>query len=118
MNLLHQFAVFMLIQRLLKLTRFLIHRKLCINGNKCVNGKINVTVSVTENQELYDLEVGLKVEGEQDCLIKKNSSNLSAELEYNTYLIGGGKYKGNLLVIVKATDIAGNTLGQIGRAHV
>ena len=87
--------------------------KVMYNGNPCVNGKINVTVSVTENQELYDLEVGLKVEGEQDCLIKKNSSNLSAELEYNTYLIGGGKYKGNLLVIVKATDIAGNTLGPV-----
>lgn len=87
--------------------------KVMYNGNPCVNGKINVTVSVTENQELYDLEVGLKVEGEQDCLIKKNSSNLSAELEYNTYLIGGGKYKGNLLVIVKATDIAGNTIGPV-----
>ena len=83
------------------------------NGNTCVNGKINVTVSVTENQELYDLEVGLKVEGGQDYLTKKNSSNLSAELEYNTYLIGGGKYKGNLLVIVKATDIAGNTIGPV-----
>lgn len=87
--------------------------KVMYNGNPCVNGKINVTVSVIENQELYDLEVGLKVEGEQDCLIKKNSSNLSAELEYNTYLIGDGKYKGNLLVIVKATDIAGNTLGPV-----
>lgn len=87
--------------------------KVMYNGNPCVNGKINVTVSVTENQELYDLEVGLKVEGEQDCLIKKNSSNLSAELEYNTYLIGDGKYKGNLLVIVKATDIAGNTIGPV-----
>lgn len=87
--------------------------KVMYNGNPCVNGKINVTVSVTENQELYDLEVGLKVEGEQDYLTKKNSSNLSAELEYNTYLIGDGKYKGNLLVIVKATDIAGNTLGPV-----
>lgn len=55
--------------------------KVMYNGNKCVNGKINVTVSVTENQELYDLEVGLKVEGGQDYLTKKNSSNLSAELE-------------------------------------
>lgn len=89
--------------------------KVMYNGNPCVNGKINVTVSVTENQELYDLEVGLKVEGEQDCLIKKNSSNLSAELEYDTYRIGNGnyKYKGKLLVIVKATDIAGNTLGPV-----
>lgn len=86
--------------------------KVMYNGNPCVNGKINVTVSVTENQELYDLEVGLKVEGEQDYLTKKNSSNLSAELEYDTYRIGSDnyKYKGNLLVIVKATDIAGNTL--------
>lgn len=82
--------------------------KVMYNGNPCVNGKINVTVSVTENQELYDLEVGLKVDGGQDYLTKKNSSNLSAELEYNT-----GKYKGNLLVIVKATDIAGNTLGPV-----
>ena len=89
--------------------------KVMYNGNPCVNGKINVTVSVTENQELYDLEVGLKVEGEQDYLTKKNSSNLSAELEYDTYRIGDGnyKYKGNLLVIVKATDIAGNTLGPV-----
>lgn len=82
--------------------------KVMYNGNPCVNGKINVTVSVTENQELYDLEVGLKVEGGQNYLTKKNSSNLSAELEYDT-----GKYKGNLLVIVKATDIAGNTLGPV-----
>ena len=89
--------------------------KVMYNGNPCVNGKINVTVSVTENQELYDLEVGLKVEGEQDYLTKKNSSNLSAELEYDTYRIGNGnyKYKGKLLVIVKATDIAGNTLGPV-----
>lgn len=89
--------------------------KVMYNGNPCVNGKINVTVSVTENQELYDLEVGLKVEGGQDYLTKKNSSNLSAELEYDTYRIGNGnyKYKGNLLVIVKATDIAGNTLGPV-----
>ena len=89
--------------------------KVMYNENKCVNGKINVTVSVTENQELYDLEVGLKVEGGQDYLTKKNSSNLSAELEYDTYRIGNGnyKYKGNLLVIVKATDIAGNTLGPV-----
>lgn len=83
------------------------------NGKKCVNGKINVTASVTENQELYDLEVELKVEGKQDYLIKKNTSNLSADLEYNTYLIGDGKYKGNILVIVTATDIAGNTIDSV-----
>lgn len=83
--------------------------KVMYNGNPCVNGKINVTVSVTENQELYDLEVGLKVEGGQNYLTKKNSSNLSAELEFTC----DDKYKGNLLVIVKATDIAGNTLGPV-----